>query len=350
MKYVISNISLLPNEKEKGLLIDQIERLVKKLKIIPEHYIGAEKLKINISRINHHEYRVSCSLMFKSRLVFVTESGKEFKSLTYVLFDKFRRKVANQIAKSRQYDVKNLKLQEDENLESYKEELHEFKQSKDETSFKSLVKILLPGLERYVIRMLQSARMADLLKAGDIKAEDIIDEIIVRTFNTFETNQDDSADMNIWMMKETDIVLNELIDSVKHSSHATSIEELLSTEMAGMEEKYMLDSSGDPIMMDELEEFDYPGPILGIEEEYIVSGSEMETIDQISDKLSRKQMKDLIQNEMVYLPLRHQSVYDLFYFEQNTIEDLALIKGETEERIEEILEEVKDFLRKRLSI
>jgi len=198
--------------------------------------------------------------------------------------------------------------------------------------------------------MLQSARHADLLSKGDITPDDIIDEIILRTFKTFESKPDKAEDMNIWMMQETDNVLNEMIDDVKYSRHATSVEDLADIEFASLEEKYMFDSSGDPIMLEELDEYDQPESMLGIEEALLISGSEKEIVDKISDKLSRKQMKELIRNELVNLPLRHQSVYDLFFFEQNGIEDIALIKNESPERIEEIIEEVKDFLAKRLSL
>jgi RNA polymerase sigma factor (sigma-70 family) len=286
----------------------------------------------------------------RNSLVFLTESGKDILGLTNLLIDKFRLKVAEQLEKNRVWYVKNRKELRVENVDFYLDELESFHDSKDEINFKSLVKDLLPGLERYVKRMLQSARHADLLNKGDITTDDIIDEIILRTFNTFEEKPEKAEDMNIWMMQETDNVLNELIDDAKYANHATSVEDLKDSEFATLEEKYMLDSSGDPIMMDELDEYDFPESLLGIEEAYLVSGSEMETIDQISDKLSRKQMKELIRNELVNLPLRHQAVYDLFFFEQTSISDIAQIKNESPERIEEIIEEVKDFLKMRLNL
>lgn len=350
MKYVISNLSVIKTEKEKKFFNEQVERLQRKLQILPDHYIDSEKLKINISRINRHDYRISCSLKLKNSLVFLTETGKDFPLITTELFDKFRQKVAIQLEKNRLWYVKNRKKLRIESVDHYLEDLEQFKETEDETSFKSLVKILLPGLERYVERMVQSARMADLLNRGDITTDDIIDEIILRTFKTFQQNSDKSEDMNIWMMQETDIVLNELIDDAKYSKHATSVEELIDSEFASLEEKYMFDSSGDPIMMDEIEEYDHPESLLGIEEAFLVAGSEKEMIDKISDKLTRKQMKEMIRNEMVNLPLRHQAVYDLFFFEQTDIEEIAKIKDETPERVEEIIEEVKNYLTKRLKL
>jgi len=353
MKYVITNLSVLSSEKEKEVLTAQVERMINKLKIVPIQYVESEKLKINISKVNNFEFRISTSLKLRNSLVFLTESGKDINKLTTQLFDKFRRKVAIQLEKNREWYVKNKKKLRKENIQSYKDDLQEFRMTQDEVSFKSLVKVLLPGLERYVERMLESAKNADILNKGNILPEDIIDEVIIRTFNTFESNQERAEDMNIWMMQETDIVLNELIDSVKHSEHSASIEDLIDSEFASLEEKYMFDGSGTPIMLDELDEldeFDSNESLLGIEEAYLISGSEKEVIDKISDKMSRRQMKQLIRNELVNLPLRHQAVYDLFFFEQTDVEEIAAIKNETEERIEEILEEVKVFLAKRLSI
>ena len=307
-------------------------------------------MKINISNINNFEYRISCSLKLKNNLVFLTESGKDIKEVTSVLFDKFRKKVAIQLEKNRVWYVKTKKKSRKENVESYLQDLQNFKSAEDETSFKSLVKVLLPGLERYVERMLQTAKNADVLNRLDLTSEEIVDEVIVRTFSTFEKNRDNAEDMNIWMMRETDNVLNEFVDAVKYEKHATSVEDLADSELSMLEEKYMFDSSGDPIMLDELDEYEAPETLLGIEEAYLVGGSEKETIDKISDKLSRKQMKEMIRNELVNLPLRHQSVYDLFFFEQNDVEEIAKIKDESPERIEEIIEEVKQFLAKRLML
>ena len=103
-------------------------------------------------------------------------------------------------------------------------------------------------------------------------------------------------------------------------------------------------------MMEEIEEYDHPESLLGIEEAFLVAGSEKEMIDKISDKLTRKQMKEMIRNEMVNLPLRHQAVYDLFFFEQTDIEEIAKIKDESPDRVEEIIEEVKSYLTKRLNL
>lgn len=352
MKYVISNLSIVPTEKGKEEFVEQVERLRKKLLILPNHYVDAEKLKINISKINSFEFRITASLKLKNSLIFLSESGKDINTTAGILFDKFRHKVATQLEKSRMWYVKNRNNLRDENLEFYFESLEEFKESKDEASFKSLVKDLLPGLERYVKRMVRSAKNADLIHKGDITTDDIVDEIILRTFKTFEEKPHKAEDMNIWMMKETDTVLNELIDDAKYSKHAASVEDLVESEIASLEEKYILDSSGDPIMMEELDEYEmeYPESLLGIEDAYLVSGSEKETIDQISDKLSRKQLKEMIRNELINLPLRHQAVYDLFFFEQNSIDDIAQIKNETSERVEEIIEEVKDYLKMRLML
>ena len=145
-------------------------------------------------------------------------------------------------------------------------------------------------------------------------------------------------------------MLNELLDEAKHAIHAASVEEILNSELAGMEERYVIDGSGDPVMIDELEDYESTETLMGIEEALLISGSEEETIDKISDNLSRKQMKDMIRNELINLPLRYQAVYDLFFFEQTGVEDIAKIKNESPERIEEIIEEVKAFLKKRLQL
>lgn len=350
MKYVISNLSVIPSEREKEIFIEQVERLRKKLLILPNHYTNGEKLKVNISKINNFEYRITASLKLKNSLVFLSESGKDVILISNLLFDKFRHKIAVQLEKNRLWYVKNRKKMGEESMDFYFENLEEFKESEDEASFKTLVKDLLPGLERYVQRMFKSAKNADLINKGDTTTDDIVDEIILRTFKTFEEKPHKAEDMNIWMMQETDNVLNELIDDAKYSKHATSVEDLVDSEFATLEEKYVFDSSGDPIMIEDLDEYEYPESLMGIEEAYLVSGSEKETVDKISDKLSRKQMKEMIRNELVNLPLRHQSVYDLFFFEQTSIDDIALIKNESPDRIEEIIEEVKDFLKRRFML
>jgi len=351
MNYVITNISIIPAERKKNQFIEQVEKLVKKLRILPNHYIDSEKLKVNISRINNYEYRISCSIKLKNSLVFLSESGRDFLSISSMLFEKFRKKVALQLEKDRYWQAKNKRKHRNENIDNYLEDLQQFKHSKDETSFKSLVKILLPGLERYVQRMLKSVNHKELINQGNYTPEDIIDEVIIRTFQTFEKNRENAEDMNIWMMKETDIVLNEIIDTNNFAQNAKSIEDLIESEYASLEEKYTLDSSGNPIMMDELDEYDDSSDtLLGIEVALLVSEGEKEMIDHLSDKLFRKQMKEMIDNELVKLSLRHQSVYDLFFFEQTDVEEIAKIKNESPERIEEIIEEVKQHLAKSLNL
>lgn len=350
MNYVISNLSIVPTPAKRNKLIDQVEKLVKKLQILPDHYIYSEVLKLNIFKINNQDFRISCSLKLKNNLVFLSESGKDITAVANDLFDKFRLKVASQIEKERLFYASKSQRERKENFESYFSDLETFQQNQDEVSFKSLVKELLPGLKGYVERMLGSAKMIDVLRTQNYILDDIVDEVIIRTFKNFEENKDQAEDMNIWMMRETDNVMNEMLDLEKYKRITTSVEEMINSEYASLDEKYAYDGSGDLISTSELDEFDDKDTFLGIENEVLVSGSEKETVEEISDKLSRKQMKELIRNELIKLPLRHQSVYDLFFYEQMSVNEIAGIKNESPERIEEILEEVKDFLAKRLKI
>ncbi len=64
--------------------------------------------------------------------------------------------------------------------------------------------------------------------------------------------------------------------------------------------------------------------------------------------ISKAELKEKIYDELIKLPLRYQSIYDLYFFEHREIDDIAKIKKMTPLEIEAIIISIKDLLSEKL--
>ena len=186
--------------------------------------------------------------------------------------------------------------------------------------------------------------MSEIKAFNNVFVKDVVSEVIIQVHGRFQENINNVKDFNIWSIQESDKVLNDILENPSLPLGDISYEQLLDHELSELEEEYTTDAGGDFVMNDEVDEFisdhNYNDEVFS---HYLKNKEQVEEAEQIDEE-----MNDKIFDELIKLPIKYQSIYDLYYFELLEIEEIAAIKGMQNIEIEAILISIKELLSEKI--
>jgi len=339
MEYNISNLDIITNGNDRGYLEKNVEKFMTKMSIIPKKYRKSDIVDISLSQTDNR-LSIKISSILCSGDTTIEQKGDTLQDIVPSAFDEFTEKIAKEIEKTRKQFSINQRNTFLKSTALDKEYLLNLNKEEKSKLFNSLVPIFLDGLKGYVKRRISSAKRANLNALSNIDYKDIVNEAVLRTYTKFENNIENIKDLNIWLIQSADTIMNEILDSAK--SENLSYEELVNKELGKLEEEFTVDGGGHIVMTDELDEYED----FGIEEIILTSKSENELVENLD--ISRSKLKDKIYDELIKLPLRYQSIYDLYFFEHLDFDEIAIIKDMKAIEIEAIIISIKELLTEKL--
>jgi DNA-directed RNA polymerase specialized sigma24 family protein len=343
MKYNIENLEILEKKEDKLFLQEQVEQLLSKISFIPLKYRNSDTIEVNIQNggIN---LKVFLSLNLSTGMISFSRSGENINSLAPELFDRFAEIVNIEVEKIRKKHSLNKKNSFIETISIKEPELLKLNEFKKTELFKSLITATLPDMIGYIKRRVYSARLANIKVFNNIFVKDLVSEVILQVHGRFQSDILNIKEFNIWNIQEADKVLNDILANDDNFRSEISFEQLVDHELAELEEEYTMDADGDYVMNEEMDEFNYEnGGIPGV---LALFGNENMQIEDA--EAPDEDMSDKIFDELIKLPIKYQSIYDLYYFEHLEIEEIAKIKSLEPIEIEAILISIKELISEKL--
>ncbi|MGE5354712.1 MAG: RNA polymerase sigma factor [Deltaproteobacteria bacterium] len=343
MKYNIENLEILKNKEDRLFLEEQLELLLDKISFIPLKYRNSDIIEVNLQN-GGNDIKAKLSLNLCTGVVSFSKSAVSIQSLESGFFDKFAEIVNIEVEKIRSRHSLNKKNSFIETISMKESELLNLNEVKRTELFKSLITATLPDMIGYIKRRVYSARLANIKAFNNVFVKDIVSEVILQVHGRFQADIINIKDFNIWNIQEADKVLNEILENNDHLRSEISYEQLVDHELSELEEEYTTDADGDFVMNEEIDEFDlqsrYSEDILS---HYISDKEQIEEID-----IADEDLNDKIYDELIKLPIKYQSIYDLYYFEHLEIEEIARIKDLEPIEIEAILISIKELISEKL--
>ncbi len=339
MNYNIENLDILTNKDDRSFLEDQLELLLSKISYIPLKYRTGDSIEINVSYVNNN-LKITLSTNLTTGSVNHSQTGESLKSLVPEVFDKFSEKVNNEVEKIRKKYSFNKKNSFVGAISITESELLNLDESARTELFKSLITSTLPDMIGYIKRRVYSARMANIKVFNNVFVKDIVSEVILQVYGRFQSDIANVRDFNIWNIQEADKVLNEILENNDHFRGEISYEQLVDHELGELEEEYTMDADGDYVMHEEMDDYElennYNEELLSL---YVGDKDQLEEIETPDEELN-----DKIFDELIKLPIKYQSIYDLYYFEHLEMEEIAKIKDLEPIEIEAILISIKELI------
>jgi len=341
MEYNIVNLEILANSEDRSYLEKYLDVFIKKMSILPMIYRKSKFIDIIFQRTDQNKLQINVSAQLNTGKIQIIQSGESIKNIIPAVFDNFTEKTAKELVNIRKkfsLDQKNafLKLTAID-----KEQLKSFDDKEKSDLFNSLIPSFIPNLNGYIKRRILSAKRAELKALSNIDYKDVVSEVIVRVFPIFKSNIKEIKNLNLWLIKTADDVLNEILDN--YTSENISFEELVNSELGQLEEEFTVDAGGDLIMTEDLDEYEVD---LGVEEIIIASKGENDLIEKLD--ISKSSLKEKIYDELIKLPLRYQSIYDLYFIEYLSYDEIAIVKNMEALEVEAIIISIKEIITEKL--
>ena len=339
MNYNIENLDILTKKDDRLFLHDQLELLLGKIRYIPLKYRNTDFIDINLLQ-NKTNLKIVLSANLTTGPVSHTYTGDSLKSIIPAAFDKFADIINNEVEKIRKKYSFNKKNSFVVAISVKETELINLNEEERTNLFKSLITSTLPDMIGYIKRRVYSAKMANIKAFNSIFVKDVVSEVILQVHGRFQSDIANIRDFNIWNIQEADKVLNEILENSDHFRNEISFEQLVDRELSELEEEYTVDGDGDFVMNDEMD--DYQIDKNSNENLLSLYVKDKEQIEEI--EASDEEMSDKIFDDLIKLPIKYQSIYDLYYFELLEIDEIAKIKGMDPIEIEAILISIKELI------
>lgn len=343
MNYNIENIGVLSNKADRIFLQEQLDLLLGQISYIPLKYRKSNTLDIHLSQENN-ELKVALSVHMTTGIISHNRCGKSIEMISPAVFKEFAEKLNGEIENTRAKYAINRKNSFMKAISLKEADLKKLDEKGKTKLFKSLITSTLQDMIGYIKRRVYSAKMANIRAFNSIFVKDIVSEVIINVYDRFQSDITRIKNFNIWNIQEADKVLNAILDKNETLIDEISFEQLLNHELSELEESYTTDAGGDFIMHDEIDDFGQDKTNTNeILYRFLDNKDQVEDLERPDEELEGK-----IFDELIKLPVKYQSIYDLYYLEHMDIEEIAEIKNMKAIEIEAILISIKELIAEKI--
>jgi RNA polymerase sigma factor (sigma-70 family) len=225
-------------------------------------------------------------------------------------------------------------------------QLKTHKMDKNKYEFKKILEDFLPELKKLVHHKLRQWEVKGEIPKDRYSADEIVDDVYVKIFDEFHDSFTDERTLKVKMLAVARGQLNAIKE--KHSQRVISYEKLVAEEMKELEENYTVDSEGELILMEDLDDISYDThdreDIILLENENFdeLTGSfDLPETGELSDEEKRKIGK-------IYsdLPELTRSVVDHYVFVKLSTVQIAEIHNISEDDVNWMLNRIKERFEK----
>jgi RNA polymerase sigma factor (sigma-70 family) len=214
----------------------------------------------------------------------------------------------------------------------------------DKIAFNKLLLEVMPDVRKYIIKRIQTAILKNHFPKNKYVANDFIDQLFIETYDHIE-NLSNEDEFYVWLYKKTNELLDDAITKeVFDDLFFKNIDDYSQREWDQMEEKFTVESDGDLIMKEELDDISYyknPYTVSDVFKENTESG----LVEKIDKSLHQEQVDRHVQFVMHNLPMPSRNVFELFTKQHLTIAEIAEVRNISIAETQKLLDEARKLLK-----
>lgn len=225
------------------------------------------------------------------------------------------------------------------------QELVILKKEEDKEAFNKKMINILPGIKKYINGRLMSFIKKGHVPKGKYSADAFIDQLFIEVYDHIDEIKKEK-DFYLWLFKKTNELLEDtVVDEAFDNLFLKNIDDFSKPEWDAMEENFSTDGDGDLLMIEELDDMSYNHNDYSLNDVFI-EDNEKQLTAQLDKILSQEEINRHTNMVLHQLPLAMRTVFDLFTNHQFTLEEIAVIRNTSAQKVEELLKEAKRSLEK----
>ncbi len=224
--------------------------------------------------------------------------------------------------------------------------LKKHRESEDKDEFNKVLNEFMPELKKLTSHKLRQWEVQGVIPRDTYSADEIMDDVYLRVYDEFHDSMTDERNLKVKMLA----VSREILDSIKekHMGQRVSVEKLIAEEMKELEEDYTVDSEGELILMEDLEDISYDThdreDIILLQNEHFEELAE--SFDLAEDENLSDDTKLKIGRIYSDLPELTRSVVDYYVFVNLSTSQIAEVHNITVDDVNRMLQRVRERFEK----
>lgn len=215
--------------------------------------------------------------------------------------------------------------------------------------FRALLKRNLPDLQSYIARRLNMAHATGALSRQALSVKEILDTVYLELFERFKDRPGETGGIETFIYKVVDEILERELDEIEYErKYFIDLHQLESREWKDLEEKFTVDADGELVMADELDDVSYDRKMYGLASVALEDSDAFSEIETPLQEYDKKFIHQEIRKQLMKLPEKERTVFDLFWLEEMDLDQIASIRNlsvpETEELLKKVTLDVKQGL------
>lgn len=352
MKYLIETSNDQLPENKTGELEQLVKEHTEKLERILKNYKKVFALEVYVKPEGSQTYKVRYLVDLASKPVIAKASSTNLLEAAAEAFESLRNTVNKQLAMERKEHIRHKNEIQYERFTAINENLAELKENEEKELFQSLVSKSMPMLKGYIRRRIRQAKKHLSMRIRAERAQDILDELYTRLYNTYKLHMSTKDDFYTWIYMEADKLLNEKLEEIEAVENYENVEQLRKKERKGIEEEFTADADGELVMMEEMDDPAYPAYNEELQDNsysfHILSDNdeaEQSILDKLDADLTEEELNERVHQVLSKLPRIQHEVFDLYYLEDLNTSQISKIKDMDEREVVSTINKVREYLK-----
>ncbi|MGK0322053.1 MAG: DNA-directed RNA polymerase specialized sigma24 family protein [Psychroserpens sp.] len=220
----------------------------------------------------------------------------------------------------------------------------QLKKEGNQASFNELVLKIMPEMRKYINGRLNTALKKGHFSKGRYKADDVIDQLFIEIYDTIEDVKSEN-DFYLWLFKKTNTLLDDIIVEEEFNNFFfKNIDDYSKPEWDEMQESFSTDGDGDLLMIEELDDMSYNHNAYTLNQVFI-ENNEKELVKKLDKNLGEEKVQKHIAMVLHNLPESIRNTFELFTNQHLGLEEIAQLRNNTLEEVEQFLKDARKTLR-----
>lgn len=349
MEYVIHRKHLIEPEHQQHFFEREVQKKVKLLERFLAAYRKHPRLEVFVSRPANEQYKVAVSLPMKSKQLYLEHEHESAILGVNEALDRLRKAVKEQLKLERKEHLVKRRKRQRESIGEQLAQLEAKFLAKDLEAFKHQCIQLLPSVKEYLERRIKTAELGGYLKNKRISSEELSDEVLVKAFEKFAEKPGPEEFVN-WIYRiAEEVIASVLKEQELERTKQASIEQIVQQEYKSLEEKFTTGAEGDRMMMEELDDPSYQVPFYDAQT-ILADAATDEQLDTILEKYGPRSFHEAVTKILATRPVVERAVYDLYWLQHFTVEEIAAIKNLVPKEVEEMISNLNKLVLQKLKI
>jgi DNA-directed RNA polymerase specialized sigma24 family protein len=221
--------------------------------------------------------------------------------------------------------------------------LIKLKKEENKVAFNKLLLEVVPDIRKYIIKRIKTAIQKNHFPKNKYVPNDFIDQLFIETYDHIEELKVEN-DFYLWLFKKTNELLEDtILEEEFDEFFFKNIDDYSKPEWDAMQENYSTDGGGDLLMIEELDDMSYNHNDYTLNHVF-VENKEKAMIEKIDNDLNAEEIQSHIAMVLHNLPLAMRNVFELHTNQHLELEEIAHIRNNTLEEVEQLLKDAKKAL------